>query len=86
MPAGFGGVVVAAKVSHAGTLNVQRYADLAGAVPVGAVITQALTADTAAWAGASDGLPFLSYNVQIVNGAGAASIPAYVIILTGQPY
>lgn len=87
MSSGFGGVVATVLSTQIGVLTIQRYADLAGLTPVGAAITQALTANTAAWAGASDGLPFLSFNVTISNTDGALDATlSNVVILTGQPY
>lgn len=58
---------------HAGTLSVQRYADAAGLVPLGAALTQALVAtvgNSVAW---SDGLPCGSIIVSFINGAGAVA-------------
>lgn len=83
MPAGFGGLVVGATLSQTGTITIQRYADLAGNVPVGAAITQAMTANTAAWAGVNDGLPFISWSVEISNTSGSAGNLTNVALLTG---
>lgn len=83
MPAGFGGLAVGVTSDHAGTLNVQRYADLAGLVPVGAVITIALVAATPKYVAVADEIPFVSFNAQIVNGAGAVANLTNAIILTG---
>lgn len=58
---------------HAGTLNVQRYADVAGVVPVGAVLTVAVVAATPITVGWADGLPSGSFTVQFVNSAGASA-------------
>lgn len=83
LPSGYAGLVAAVLMDQNGTLTVQRYADLAGTLPVGAAITQAITANTAAWAGANDGLPFLSFNVQIQNSGGVAANVSAASILTG---
>lgn len=85
IPGGYGGVIFGATSDHAATLNIQRYADLAGSVPVGPVSTQALTANVAGWTGFADGLPYLCFNCQIVNGAGAAANITNASILTGPP-
>lgn len=83
MPSTFGGVVAGATSDHAATLTIQRYADLAGNVPVGALISQAMSAGVAAWAGVADGIPYLSYVVSIINSAGAVANITNPIILTG---
>lgn len=82
-PAGFGGIAVGVTSDHAGTLNVQRYADLAGLVPVGAVLTVALVAATPKYVAVEDGLPYVSFSVQIVNGAGAIANITNAAVLTG---
>lgn len=81
----FGGIIVGVTSDHAATLNVQRYADLAGLVPVGPLMTQALVAATPGWTGVADGLPYISFNVQIVNSAGAVANITNAMILTGPP-
>lgn len=81
LPAGFAGAIAAILSDHAGTLTLQRYADLAGLLPVGALITQAVVANTAASAGAVDGRPFVAFNVAFINSGGAvANIQAFSII------
>lgn len=81
----FGGVLAAAKSSHAATLKLQRYADLAGLVPAGAELSQAMTADVAAFVGVNDGLPYVSFAVSIVNTSGATATITNASILTGPP-
>lgn len=83
MPAGFGGASAAATSDHAATLKLQRYADLAGLVPIGVLLTQAMTAATPAWVGVNDGLPFASFAVSIVNSSGAVANITNGAILTG---
>lgn len=83
LPAGFAGATVGILADHAGTLQFQRYADLAGLLPVGALKTQAVTANTPAWAGVNDGLPFIAFNVTFINGAGAVANITSFSILTG---
>lgn len=83
LPAGFAGAIAAILSDHAGTLQIQRYADLAGLLPVGVLITQAVVANTPASAGAVDGRPFLAFNVAFVNASGAAANIAAFSIITG---
>jgi hypothetical protein len=85
MPAGFSGVVAAATSNHAATLKLQRYADLAGLIPVGAELSQAMTADVPAWVGINDGLPYVSFAVSIVNSGGGTATITNATILTGPP-
>lgn len=83
MPGGFGAVIAGATSDHAASLQIQRYADLAGLVPVGGLLTQAMVAATPAWVGAADGLPCLSFEVRIVNSGGAVANITNGAILTG---
>lgn len=85
MPAAFGGVAAAATSSHAATLELQRYADLDGLVPVGALLSQAMVADTPAWVGVNDGIPYVSFAVSIVNSSGGTATITNASILTGPP-
>jgi hypothetical protein len=66
-------LVVGLTSSQAGVLSLQRYADLAGTIPVGAAITQNLTAATAASVGVNDGLPYLSFAFSITNTSGSTA-------------
>ena len=80
---GFGSVLAACKSTQTGAINIQRYADTAGTIPVGAVVTAALSANVAQWANVGDGLPYLSFTVQFTNtGASTATITG-AAILTG---
>lgn len=83
MPANYGGVAIAATASRAGTLTLQRYADLAGLIPIGALFSQALSAATPAWTGGNDGLPYASFACSIINSAGGVMTISNVSILTG---
>lgn len=58
---------------HAGTLQVQRYLDAAGTIPIGALITQAVAAGTPNSVTWTDGLPALSFITSFVNSAGAVA-------------
>ncbi|CAE6838409.1 hypothetical protein [Paraburkholderia nemoris] len=65
------------KSTQAGAINIQRFLDAAGTVPIGAVVTAALTASTAQSAsiGTADSLPFMSFQVTVTNtGASAATL------------
>ena len=83
MPGGFGGVIFGLTSSQIVTITIQRYADLAGAIPVGPLSTQALTAATAGWTGFADGLPYLSFNCSIINASGSTANLTNGSILTG---
>lgn len=79
-----GPLAVGLTSDHAATLNVQRYADLNGSTPVGALLTAALSANTPGYVSAEDGMPYLSYNVQIVNSGGAVANITAASIVTGK--
>jgi hypothetical protein len=83
IPAGFGAIAAACTSSQTGTLTLQRYADLAGNVPVGAAITQALSAATPAWVSAADSLPYLTFAMSISNSSGSTATITNCAILTG---
>lgn len=80
---GYGGVIVGATSDHAATLTIQRYADKAGLIPVGPLSSQALVGGTAGWTGFADGLPYVCFNVAIINSAGAIANITNFAILTG---
>jgi hypothetical protein len=67
---------VGLKSTQAGQISIQRFLDLAGAVPQGAPVTAAITANTAASATVgTDGLPFASVQVTVTNsGTSAATL------------
>ena len=83
IPSGQGAVAAACTLDQTGTLTIQRYADVAGLVPVGPLISQALSASTPAWAGAADGLPSRTWRVQITNTSGSTGNLSGVAFLTG---
>ena len=65
------------KSTQAGAISIQRFLDTAGAVPIGAPVTAALTAGTAQFAsiGTADQLPFMSFQVTVTNtGTSAATL------------
>lgn len=82
---GFKALAVGAKSSQTGAINVQRYIDRAGTIPVGAVVTAALVANTAQWLTSNDGLPFQSFTIQITNtGASAATVTNFATLLNAN--
>lgn len=83
MPAGFGGVLFGLTSDQIVTIKIQRYADLAGAIPVGGLLTQALTASTPGYVGINDGLPFVSWEAQIANASGSLANLSGGKLLTG---
>lgn len=72
--------------TQAGTLTVQRYLDAAGTLPLGAVITASLTANTAASVSWADGLPAQSIKITVSNSSAsaAATISGVVVIVQGE--
>ena len=82
LPAGFGAVLFAATADQIVTLEIQRYADLAGAVPLD-LNSNALAVATPGWVFATDGLPYLSFVCSIVNASGSLANISNCSILTG---
>lgn len=79
---GFKSISVGAKSTQTGAINIQRYIDRAGTIPVGAVITASLVANTAQWVTSNDGVAFQSFTVQITNtGASAATITNFGVLM-----
>ena len=67
------GLTLAANLSQNSTLTIQRYADAAGALPVGAAITATTTGGTAGYVAVNDGLPALYAQVSITNNGGTTA-------------
>jgi len=65
------GLAASAELTQTGVLSIQRYIDLAGTIPIGAAITQAMSAATLATVSVNDGLPAASWQVSIQNTSGA---------------
>lgn len=65
------GLAASAQLTQTGVLSIQRYIDLAGTIPIGAAITQAMTATVLATVSVSDGLPAASWQVSIQNTSGS---------------
>lgn len=83
MPGGFGAVTFFATSDHVVTLEVQRFADLAGLVPVGGLASVVLVAATPGYTGFTDGVPYMSFAVAIVNASGSVAVITNAAILTG---
>ena len=82
---GFKCIGVGCKSTQTGAINIQRYLDTAGLVPVGAVLTAALTAATAQWLTNDDNTPFQSFTVQITNtGGSAATVTNFALVLNAD--
>jgi hypothetical protein len=80
---GFQNLTVGLISSQAGELTVQRYADTAGLIPVGAAITASLSAATAAAVYANDDIPWQSFTINVTNTSGstAANITDLTVVL-----
>ena len=78
---GFAKITVAAQITQAGSISVQRYVDPAGALPQGTPQSAALAANTAAVLNIADGLPFGSFTVTLNNSAGSAATVTAVQVL-----
>lgn len=72
-PQGMSRGAIGLQSDHAGTLQVQRYVDSQGTVPLGAVLTVPVVAATPIAVGWSDGLPCGSLIVSFINSAGAVA-------------
>lgn len=83
--AGYRGIAAAVTSTQAGSISIQRYADSAGQIAIGAAISQALAASTAATVSVNDGLPALYFQVTISNSSGStATISGAAIVMTGM--
>ena len=69
---GYPKIAIGATNSVTGSINVQRYLDAAGTIPQGPALTTALTAATPGVLNVTDGVPFMSFTVN-VTGAGTLS-------------
>ena len=80
---GFYDAVVGLESTQAGAINLLRYVDDAGTVPLDATApTQALTANTAAALVVNDGKPFGSFKVEVTNSGASAATLTNVAALT----
>lgn len=85
LPAGRGTILAAVKSDQAGTITIQRYADLAGLVPIGALASSTLVANTPNSVSIVDGVPCLSFVVTINNTGGSIANITNTAILVGPP-
>lgn len=74
-------VAVSAQLTQAGLLSVQLYLDVAGTIPIGNPVNQALTANVLGTVQSNDGTPFASFIVTISNAGGVTGTLSKVIIL-----
>jgi hypothetical protein len=81
---GYGSLAVAAKLSQTGTLVLQRYLDPAGTIPIGAAISQAMTANTVATVATTDGLLCSAFSIVVTNTGGSTGNLSSVFILAGN--
>lgn len=82
---GFKAIAVGAKSTQVGAINIQRYLDAAGLIPIGAVITVALAATVANFVSVADDVPFQSYTVQITNTSGsAATVTNFAVLMSSK--
>lgn len=68
---GWRSIAVGARLSQVGTITIQRYLDRLGVVPVGALVSASLVANTSNWATVNDGLAFQSFIFAINNTSGS---------------
>lgn len=83
---GYRGVSATVTSTQAGAITIQRYADAAGTIPVGAVASTTIVASTAETVSVNDGLAALYYKVTITNTSGSttATITGASITKIGQ--
>lgn len=83
---GFGKIAVGLKSTQAGAINIQRYIDRAGLVPLTATPdTVSLVANTANALVITDGKPFQSFTIQVTNtGASTATVSNIAILLNAS--
>lgn len=65
--ASYNSIAAGATLSQAGTLSIQRDMDAAATLPIGAALSQTMTANVFATVALNDGLPFVSWQVSIHN-------------------
>lgn len=79
---GFKSGAVSLQSTQPGAINVQRYLDEAGTIPVGAVITAALVAATQNWVTWNDGVAFGSFKITVTNtGVAPGTISIFGLLL-----
>ena len=79
---GFKAIAIGLQSSQAGAINIQRFLDTKGLVPIGSLATVALVAATQNSLVIDDTTPFQSFTVQITNSGGsAATITNFALVL-----
>jgi hypothetical protein len=78
---GFSRMAVNAKLTQAGTLSVQRYMDVLGLIPIGAAVTQALSANTNGYVVINDGIPYATFAITVTNSSGSTGTLSNVAVL-----
>lgn len=85
IPAAFGGVALCGLADQSGVVfTIQRYADLAGTIPVGPTGTFTSVANTANSCWVLDGIPYLSFNCNVLNSSGSTVNLSNMSIVTGS--
>ena len=79
----WGALAAAVTSSQAGALTIQRYADAGLIIPIGALISATLVANTPNYVSVADGVPFLYFQVEITNTGGSTANITGAAILTG---
>lgn len=75
------GLAASGNLTQAGVLSIQRYIDSAGTIPIGAAITQTMTANTLATVAVNDGLPAASWHAAIQNTSGSTGTLSQAALL-----
>jgi hypothetical protein len=79
---GFKAIGIGVLSTQAGAITIQRYLDRAGLVPVGSLLSAAITGGTAQSLTVNDGVPFQSFKASITNtGASPANISNFCCLL-----
>lgn len=79
-----GSILAACKLTQAGTITIQRYADAAATIPIGTLASSTLVASTANSVNINDGLPCFYFVVIITNTSGSTGTLSGVSILTAD--
>jgi hypothetical protein len=78
---GYQGFAASAKLTQAGVMTFQRYIDIAGTIPIGDAVTQAMTANVVATISWRDGLPAASWSLSVQNTSGSTGTLSNVNLL-----
>lgn len=81
---GYRNISVGVTLSQAGSLVITRYIDRAGTVAQ-AASTTSIVASTALIVNLTDGLPYISYSVQVNNSSGSTgTLSGFAILMSGS--